>query len=94
MLKAQQKGIPVCFSVTHLDGIVFARAAMNHNVQFCSVMALGEAELVEENEKRKALSVFTGRLAPGLWNYARRPSEMEWKATKSFVFVWTRSPPK
>ncbi len=32
MLKAQQKNIPVCFSVTHIDGIVFARAAMNHNV--------------------------------------------------------------
>jgi uncharacterized protein len=94
MLKAQQKGILVCFSVTHLDGIVFTRAAMNHNVQFRSVMAFGEAELVEEDEKREALSVFTDRLAPGHWSYARQPSEMEWKATKAFVCAWTRSLPK
>ncbi len=82
MLKAQQGGIPVCFSVTHLDGIVFARAAMNHNVLFRSVMAFGNASPVSEEEKREVLSVFTDRLAPGLWDYARKPSEQEWKATK------------
>lgn len=82
MLKTQQKGVPVCFSVTHLDGIVFARAAMNHNVQFRSVMAFGEAELVEDDQKRTVLAAFTNRLAPGLWDYARQPTEQEWKATK------------
>ncbi len=82
MLKAQEKGIPVCFSVTHIDGIVFARAAMNHNVLYRSVMAFGEASVTSEEEKRQVLSVFTDRLAPGLWDYARPPSEQEWKATK------------
>ncbi len=82
MLKTQQKGIPVCFSVTHLDGIVFARAAMNHNVQFRSVMAFGKAELVEDDHKREVLAAFTNRLAPGLWDYARQPTEQEWRATK------------
>ncbi|ATN37601.1 flavin-nucleotide-binding protein (plasmid) [Rhizobium sp. ACO-34A] len=82
MLKAQQKGIPVCFTVTHLDGIVFSRAAFNHNIQYRSVMAFGEAELCEEDVKRKALETFTDRLAPGLWAYARPPAEQEWKATK------------
>ena len=82
MLKAQQKGIPVCFTVTHLDGIVFSRAAFNHNVNFRSVMAFGEAEFCEEEVKRHALEVFTDRLAPGLWDYARVPAEQEWKATK------------
>lgn len=82
MLKEQQKGIPVCFSVTHLDGIVFARAAMNHNVQFRSVMAFGEAEMVAEDQKREVLAAFTNRLAPGLWEYARQPTEQEWRATK------------
>jgi uncharacterized protein len=82
MLKAQEKGIPVCFSVTHLDGIVFGRAAMNHNVLYRSVMAFGEAMVTTEEEKRRVLSVFTDRLAPGLWDYARPPSEQEWKATK------------
>lgn len=82
MLTTQEKAIPVCFTVTHLDGIVFARAAMNHNVQFRSVMALGHAEVVSEEKKREVLSVFTNRLAPGLWDYARKPSEQEWRATK------------
>lgn len=82
MLKAQESGIPVCFSVTHIDGIVFARAAMNHNVLYRSVMAFGNACVVSDEEKRHALSVFTDRLAPGLWEYARKPSEQEWKATK------------
>lgn len=82
MLKAQQQGIPVCFTVTHLDAIVFSRAAFNHNVQFRSVMAFGQAEFCDEAVKRHALQVFTDRLAPGLWDYARPPAEQEWKATK------------
>lgn len=82
MLKAQQSGIPVCFTVTHLDGIVFSRAAFNHNINFRSVMAFGQAELCEEETKRNALQVFVDRLAPGMWEYARKPTEQEWKATK------------
>jgi nitroimidazol reductase NimA-like FMN-containing flavoprotein (pyridoxamine 5'-phosphate oxidase superfamily) len=82
MLKAQQTGIPVCFTVTHLDGIVFSRAAFNHNVNFRSVMAFGQAEFCDEETKRKALQVFVGRLAPGMWEYARKPTDQEWKATK------------
>jgi nitroimidazol reductase NimA-like FMN-containing flavoprotein (pyridoxamine 5'-phosphate oxidase superfamily) len=82
MLKAQQNGIPVCLTVTHLDGIVFSRAAFNHNVNFRSVIAFGQAEFCEEETKRKALQVFVDRLAPGMWEYARKPTEQEWKATK------------
>jgi nitroimidazol reductase NimA-like FMN-containing flavoprotein (pyridoxamine 5'-phosphate oxidase superfamily) len=82
MLKTHQEGIPVCFSVTHLDGIVFSRAAFNHNINFRSVMAFGKAEFCEDKVKRHALEIFTDRLAPGLWDYARKPAEQEWKATK------------
>ncbi|SDT56079.1 pyridoxamine 5'-phosphate oxidase family protein [Bradyrhizobium canariense] len=82
MLKAQSKGIPVCFTVTHLDGIVFARAAFNHNVNFRSVMAFGNAEFVEEEDKRRSLEAFTDRVAQGLWQHARQPTEKEWKATR------------
>jgi nitroimidazol reductase NimA-like FMN-containing flavoprotein (pyridoxamine 5'-phosphate oxidase superfamily) len=82
MLKEQQKGIPVCFSVTLLDGIVFSRAAFNHNVNFRSVMAFGNAEFCDEDTKRRALQFFTDRLAPGLWDYARAPTDQEWKASK------------
>lgn len=82
MLKSQEKGVPVCFSVTHLDGIVFSRAAFNHNVKYRSVMAFGEAAMCPDDVKRRALETFTDRLAPGLWAYARPPTDQEWKATK------------
>lgn len=82
MLKAQSTGIPVCFTVTHLDGIVFARAAFNHNINFRSVMALGNAEFIDNDEKMSVLEVFTNRIADGLWEHARKPTEKEWKATR------------
>lgn len=82
MLRELEKAVPVCFSVTLLDGIVFSRAAFNHNVNFRSVMAFGHAELCEEGTKRRALEFFVDRLAAGLWDYARQPTEQEWKATK------------
>lgn len=82
MLRAQTAGIPVCFSVTHLDGIVFSRAAFNHNINFRSVMAFGNAEFVEEDLKREVLARFTDRIASGLWEHARKPTEQEWKATR------------
>jgi uncharacterized protein len=54
MLKTHQDGIPVCFTVTHLDGIVFSRAAFHHTVKFRSVMAFGKAEFCEDKVKRHA----------------------------------------
>lgn len=81
MLRAQGAGVPVCFTVTHLDGIVFARAAFNHNVNFRSIMALGKAELLPEAQKRLALEAFNNRVARGLWEHARQPSEKEWRVT-------------
>ncbi len=81
MLKTQSAGIPVCFTVTHLDGIVFARSAFNHNVNFRSVMALGQANLVPADDKEALLEAFTNRIATGLWDHARKPTPQEWKAT-------------
>jgi uncharacterized protein len=81
MLRGQGKGIPICFSVTHLDGVVIARSAFNHNVNFRSVMAFGAAELLGEEEKRVALKCFSDRLMPGLWEHARQPTEKEWRVT-------------
>jgi hypothetical protein len=81
MLRGQEKGIPICFSVTHLDGIVIARSAFNHNVNFRSVMAFGVAELLGEAEKRAALQGFCDKLMLGLWDHARQPNEKEWKVT-------------
>jgi nitroimidazol reductase NimA-like FMN-containing flavoprotein (pyridoxamine 5'-phosphate oxidase superfamily) len=87
MLRAQEKGIPVCFSVTHMDGIVIARSAFNHNINFRSVMAFGEAQVLGEQEKRAALKGFVDKLMLGLWDHARQPTEKEWSATKVIRLV-------
>jgi uncharacterized protein len=81
MLRGQEKGIPICFSVTLLDGVVIARAAFNHNVNFRSIMAFGMAELLGEEEKRAALKGFCDHLMLGLWEHARQPNEKEWRVT-------------
>jgi uncharacterized protein len=81
MLRGQEKGIPICFSVTHFDGVVIARAAFNHNVNFRSVMAFGRAELLDGQAKRDALKAFSDRVMPGLWEHARQPTEKEWSVT-------------
>lgn len=84
MMKTLDQGVPVCFTVTHLDGVVFSRAAFNHNILYRSVMAFGTAELLDDAGKKAALATFTDRLAPGLWAYARPPTEREWRAVKVF----------
>jgi nitroimidazol reductase NimA-like FMN-containing flavoprotein (pyridoxamine 5'-phosphate oxidase superfamily) len=81
MLRSQEGAIPICFTVTLLDGIVIARAAFNHNVNFRSIMALGVAEQLSDADKRVALQAFNDQLMPGLWEHARQPNEKEWKAT-------------
>jgi nitroimidazol reductase NimA-like FMN-containing flavoprotein (pyridoxamine 5'-phosphate oxidase superfamily) len=81
MLRGQEKGIPICFTVTHFDGVVIARAAFNHNINFRSVMALGHAEVLAGQAKRDALKAFCDRVMLGLWEHARQPTEKEWKVT-------------
>jgi uncharacterized protein len=82
MLRAQGAGVPVCVTVTLLDGIVFARSGFHHSMNYRSVMALGTAEMVEAPEaKLAALEAFTDRVAPGRWGEIRPPSVQELKAT-------------
>ena len=82
MLRALSEGIPACVTVTHLDGIVLARAAFHHSMNYRSVMALGVASLVADaHEKTEALRAFTERLVAGRWETIRQPTPQELKAT-------------
>jgi nitroimidazol reductase NimA-like FMN-containing flavoprotein (pyridoxamine 5'-phosphate oxidase superfamily) len=82
MLRGAASGIPVCITVTLVDGLVLARSVFNHSINYRSVIALGNASLVEEPaEKVRALEAFTNKIVPGRWNDARHPSEQELKAT-------------
>lgn len=82
MLRGASGGTPVCITVTLLDGLVLARSVFNHSMNYRSVVALGQAVLIDDaEEKLKALEAFTEKLIPGRWSDARRPSERELRAT-------------
>jgi uncharacterized protein len=82
MLRGAGGGLPVCITVTLLDGLVLARSVFNHSMNYRSVVALGTATLIgEPAEKLAALRAFTEKLIPGRWEDARQPNEQELKAT-------------
>jgi len=82
MLKTLSDGVPVCVTVTHVDGLVLARSAFHHSVNYRSVVILGTARLVDDRaEKMEALRIFTEHVMKGRWDDVRQPSEQELKAT-------------
>jgi len=82
MLRNLAQGIDVCVTVTLIDGLVLARSAFHHSVNYRSVVILGKAELVEDpSEKDNALEAFTNHIIPGRWPEIRWPNELELKAT-------------
>jgi uncharacterized protein len=82
MLRSLSEGIPVCVTVTHVDGIVLARSAFHHSVNYRSVVILGKARLVTDpTEKMEALRIFTDHVMQGRWDDVRQPTEQELKAT-------------
>jgi nitroimidazol reductase NimA-like FMN-containing flavoprotein (pyridoxamine 5'-phosphate oxidase superfamily) len=81
-LRALRDGAPACLTVSLLDGLVLARAAMHHSANYRSVMLLGGARIVESaQEKLLALEAIVEQIVPGRWAEARPPSENELKAT-------------
>lgn len=82
MLRSLAAGIEVCVTVTLLDGLVLARSAFNHSMNYRSVVILGRATLVDDvDEKTAALEAFSEHIMPGRWAEVRWPSELELKAT-------------
>src|SRR6267142_687178 len=82
MLKEVKQGLPVCVTVTLLDGLVLARSIFNHSMNYRSVVALGTAVAVEDPaEKLQALRALSEHILPGRWDEARQPNERELKAT-------------
>jgi uncharacterized protein len=82
MLRGLASGWKVCLTVTLVDGLVLARSVFNHSMNYRSVVALGNAALVDESgEKLAALRAFTEKILPGRWNDARQPDQKELQAT-------------
>jgi nitroimidazol reductase NimA-like FMN-containing flavoprotein (pyridoxamine 5'-phosphate oxidase superfamily) len=81
-LRSLLAGAPACLTVSLLDGLVLARAAMHHSANYRSVMLLGTARAVEQpDEKLAALEAIVEHIVPGRWTEARQPNENELKAT-------------
>jgi uncharacterized protein len=83
MLGTLEGGVPVCVTATLVDGLVLARSAFHHSVNYRSVVVFGEARAVEpESERLRALELFTEKLVPGRWADVRPPTRQELKGTK------------
>jgi nitroimidazol reductase NimA-like FMN-containing flavoprotein (pyridoxamine 5'-phosphate oxidase superfamily) len=82
MMKALAYGAEVCLTVTLLDGLVLARSAFHHSVNYRSVVVLGTAEVVEDPVRKvEVLRALSEHLIPGRWDDVRGPSEVELRGT-------------
>ena len=82
MLRTQRPGIPVCVTVSHVDGLVLARSAFRHSLNYRAVMAFGTAAMVEDDrEKEAGFNAFVERLYPGRTGLMRPILAQELKAT-------------
>ena len=82
MLRSLGAGVDVCVTVTLVDGLVLARSAFHHSMNYRSVVVLGRARLVTAaEEKVEALRAFTNHIVPGRWEELRPVTETELAAT-------------
>ncbi len=81
LMRALATGTPVCVSVTHLDGLVYARSAFESSMRYRSATVLGRMSEVPAGERLRALEVLTEHLLPGRWAELRSPLPKELAAT-------------
>jgi len=83
MLRSLARGIPVCITVTHVDGLVLARSAFHHSMNYRSAVVFGTAKEVNDlEEKRRALRRIVEHVVPGRTPDTRAPNEFEEKFTR------------
>jgi len=82
MLRTLGQGIEVCVTVTLIDGLVLARSAFHHSMNYRSVVVFGRASVVDEpEEKLAALRALSEHMIPGRWDDVREPNERELQST-------------
>jgi uncharacterized protein len=87
MMRQLEVGIPVCITVTLVDGLVLARSAFHHSMNYRSVVAFGTAVKIEDpDEKSRALRVISDHLIRGRWEEVREPESQELKGTTVLRF--------
>ena len=82
MLRALEQGVEVCVTVTLLDGLVLARSAFHHSMNYRSAVVFGTAMPVESSEEKlRVLRALSDHLIKGRWQEVRTPSPSELKGT-------------
>lgn len=82
MLRTLGQGIDVCLTVTLIDGLVLARSAFHHSMNYRSVVVFGRATMVEDpGAKVAALRALSEHMIPGRWDDVREPNERELQLT-------------
>jgi len=79
-VRALRAGTEACVEVTHVDGIVLARSAFHHSMNYRSAVLYGTLE--QAPDKERALEIFTEKLVPGRWAHVRWPNAKELKGTE------------
>jgi len=78
MLRSLASGLDACVTVTIVDGLVLARSAFHHSMNYRSVLVLGQATLVDDpKEKYDALVALSEHIVRGRWADIREPNEQE-----------------
>ena len=87
MLRELEHGIAACVTVTLVDGLVLARSAFHHSMNYRSVVAFGTArKITDDSAKEEALRVVSEQVVAGRWSDVRLPTAKELKATSVLAF--------
>lgn len=82
MLRTASAGVPLCVTVSLIDGLVLARSAFHHSANYRSAVVLGTArEVSGADERLLALRAISDHVLPGRWEQVRAPNEKELRAT-------------
>jgi uncharacterized protein len=81
LLRTMAGGVEVCLTVTLVDGLVLARSAFHHSMNYRSAVVFGRAVPVDGDEKVAALKAISDHLRPGRWDEVREPSDLELRQT-------------
>jgi nitroimidazol reductase NimA-like FMN-containing flavoprotein (pyridoxamine 5'-phosphate oxidase superfamily) len=82
-IRGLQAGAEACVEVTHVDGLVLARSAFHHSINYRSAILYGTLE--DAPDKERTLEIFTEKLIPGRWDHVRRPTRQELKGTAALA---------
>jgi nitroimidazol reductase NimA-like FMN-containing flavoprotein (pyridoxamine 5'-phosphate oxidase superfamily) len=91
-VRALRAGQEACIEVTHVDGLVLARSAFHHSMNYRSAIVYGTLQAA--SDKERALEIFTEKLVPGRWAHVRWPNPQELKGTEVLTLPLTEGSSK